>query len=72
LAECLFENRLSESFTPSALLRDIIEHLLGEYHDGLVTYENAQSFNNTNGPGIKPAIEVKPRDDVKIYLNQMR
>ena len=35
LAEYLFERGLSESFTPSALLRDVIEHLLGEYHEGL-------------------------------------
>jgi hypothetical protein len=39
LAEYLFESGLSESFTPSALLCDIIEHLLNEYHDGLATYE---------------------------------
>jgi hypothetical protein len=48
LAEYLFENGLSESFTPSALLHDIIEHLLVEYHDGLVDYESLQSLNNTN------------------------
>jgi hypothetical protein len=47
LAEYLFENGLSESFTPSALLRDIIEHLLTEYHDGLVGYEKLQSLSNT-------------------------
>ena len=40
LAEYLFESGLSESFTPSGLLRDIIEQLLSEYHDGLVAYEN--------------------------------
>jgi predicted DNA-binding protein len=39
LAEYLFECRLSESFTSSALLREIIEHLLAEYHDGLADYE---------------------------------
>jgi hypothetical protein len=42
LAEYLFESGLSESFTPSALLHDIIEHLLGEYHEGLVGYERSQ------------------------------
>jgi hypothetical protein len=41
LAEYLFERGVSESFTPSALLRDIIEHLLSECNDGLVTYESA-------------------------------
>jgi hypothetical protein len=46
LAEYLFERGLSESFTPSALLRDIIEHLLTEYHDGLAAYESMQSLNN--------------------------
>ena len=39
LAEYLFESRLSEKFYPSALLRDIIEHLLSENHDGLAAYE---------------------------------
>ena len=47
LADYLFESGLSESFTPSALLRDIIEHLLSEYNDGLVTSENVQSLNDT-------------------------
>ena len=46
LAEYLFENGLSESFTPSGLLRDIIEHLLSEYHDGLVVYENKTNLYN--------------------------
>jgi hypothetical protein len=48
LARFLFEMRLSESFTPSALLRDIVECLLGEYHSGLAAYENTHSLNNTN------------------------
>jgi hypothetical protein len=42
LAEYLFERGLSESFTPSALLRDIIEQLIGEYHEGLEAYEGSQ------------------------------
>ena len=48
LTEYLFERGLSESFTPSALLHDIIEHLLDKYHDGLVAYENIQSLNGVN------------------------
>jgi hypothetical protein len=40
LAEYLFEKGLTESFTSSALLRDVIEHLLTEYHDGLEVYIN--------------------------------
>jgi hypothetical protein len=48
LAEYLFESGLSESFTPSALLYDIIEQLLSKYHDGLMTYENTRSLNGTN------------------------
>jgi hypothetical protein len=40
LAEYLFESGLSESFTSSALLRDIVKHLLSEYHDGLAAYES--------------------------------
>ena len=48
LAEYLFERGLSESFTPSALLHDIIEHLLSKYNDGLAAYENVQSLNDTN------------------------
>ena len=42
LAEYLFESGLSESFTPSALLHDIIEYLLDEYHEGLEDYERSQ------------------------------
>ena len=42
LAEYLFERGLSESFTPSALLHDIIEYLLDEYHEGLEDYERSQ------------------------------
>ncbi|MGC2596871.1 MAG: hypothetical protein WA395_01915, partial [Nitrososphaeraceae archaeon] len=56
LAEYLFERGLSESFTPSALLHDIIEHLLSKYNDGLAAYENVQSLNdtnNTNNPSTK-------------------
>ena len=56
LAEYLFERGLSETFTPSALLHDIIEHLLSEYNDGLAAYENVQSLNdtnNTNNPSTK-------------------
>ena len=48
LAEYLFERGLSETFTPSALLHDIIEHLLNKYHDGLAAYENIQSLNGVN------------------------
>ena len=48
LAEYLFERGLSESFTPSALLHDIIEHILREYHDGLMVYDNVQSLNARN------------------------
>ena len=49
LAEYLFERGLSESFTPSALLHDIVEHLLDEYHDGLVVYENKTNLvSNVN------------------------
>jgi hypothetical protein len=47
LAEYLFDNGLSESFTTSALLRDIVEHLLTEYHDGLEAHENVQSISKT-------------------------
>jgi hypothetical protein len=52
LAGYLFESGLSESFTASALLRDIIEHLLTEYHDGLMAYENVQNLNDANSPRI--------------------
>ena len=48
LAEYLFESGLSESFTPSVLLRDIIEQLLDKYHEGLIAYGNTQSLNNTS------------------------
>ncbi len=47
LAEYLFGSGLSESFTPSALLRDIIEQLLHEYQDRLAAYEKLQSLSNT-------------------------
>jgi predicted DNA-binding protein len=53
LAEYLCESGLSESFTPSMLLRDIIEHLLIEYHDGLEAFENVQSLNDANSPRIQ-------------------
>lgn len=53
LAEYFFETGLSESFTPSALLRDIIVRLLSEYHDGLAAYENVQNLNDTNSPRIQ-------------------
>ena len=46
LAEYLFERGLSESFTTSALLHDIVEHLLSEYHDGLVAYQNRPSLES--------------------------
>ena len=46
LAEYLFERGLSESFTASALLHDIVEHLLDEYHEGLVGYENRPSLES--------------------------
>jgi predicted DNA-binding protein len=52
LAEYLFERGLSESYTSSALLRDIIEQLLIEYQDGLVAHENVQSINRQNIQGI--------------------
>jgi hypothetical protein len=39
LAEYLFERGLSESFNPSTLLREIIEHLLSEYREVLAAYE---------------------------------
>jgi hypothetical protein len=52
LAEYLFERGLSESFTPSALLRNMIEHLLSEYHDGLVVYENKTNLMDNS---IDPA-----------------
>ena len=49
LAEYLFERGLSESFTASALLHDIVEHLLDEYHSGLVAYENKTNLvSNVN------------------------
>ena len=48
LAEYLFERGLSESFTPSALLHDIVEDILDKYHDGLAAYENIQSLNGVN------------------------
>jgi hypothetical protein len=41
LAEYLFDGRLSESFTASALLRNIIEGLLYEYRDGLVAIKSS-------------------------------
>jgi hypothetical protein len=51
LAEYLFESGLSESFTSSALLRDIIEHLLSEYHDGVEAFVNKTNLiSNTNSP----------------------
>jgi hypothetical protein len=50
LAEYLFERGLSEGFTPSALLHDIVEDILDKYHDGLAAYENSQSLNSTNIP----------------------
>jgi hypothetical protein len=43
LAEYLFESGLSESFTPSALLSDIIERLLSEYHNGLEAFNQGKS-----------------------------
>ena len=43
LAEYLFESGLSESFTAYALLRDIIEHLLSEYSNGMANYEKSVS-----------------------------
>jgi hypothetical protein len=45
LAEYLFESGLTESFTHSALLRDVVERLISEYHDGLVVYENKTNFD---------------------------
>jgi hypothetical protein len=46
LAEYLFKNGLSETFTPSALSHDIIEDTAGKYQEGLAAYENSQSLNN--------------------------
>ena len=48
LSEYLFESGLSETFTPSALLHDIVEDILDKYHDGLAAYENIQSLNCVN------------------------
>jgi hypothetical protein len=49
LAKYLFERGISESFTASALLHDIVEHLLDEYHSGLVVYENKTNLvSNVN------------------------
>ena len=58
LSEYLFERGLSESFTPSALLHDIVEDILDKYHDGLAAYENSQSLNTTNIP-ITNHLKVK-------------
>jgi hypothetical protein len=58
LAEYLFERGLSEGFTPSALLHDIVEDILDKYHDGLAAYENSQSLNSTNIP-ITNHLKVK-------------
>jgi hypothetical protein len=58
LAEYLFERGLSEGFTPSALLHDIVEDILDKYHDGLAAYENSQSLNTTNIP-ITNHLKVK-------------
>ena len=48
LAEYLFERGLSETFTTSALLRDLVEHLLKEYHDGLAIYGGSRFLNGTD------------------------
>ena len=48
LAEYLFEKGLSETFTPSALLRDLVEHLLIEYHDGLAIYGGSRFLDDTD------------------------
>ena len=48
LAEYLFERGLSETFTTSALLRDLVEHLLKEYHDGLAIYGGSRFLNDTD------------------------
>ena len=53
LAEYLFEMGLTESFTSSALLHDIIEDILGNYQGGLAAYEKIQGFNDTNNPSTK-------------------
>jgi hypothetical protein len=58
LAEYLFERGLSENFTPSALLHDIVEDILDKYHEGLAAYENSQSLNTTNIP-ITNHLKVK-------------
>ena len=58
LAEYLFDSGLSENFTPSALLHDIVEDILDKYRDGLAAYENSQSLNTTNIP-ITNHLKVK-------------
>ena len=59
LAEYLFESRLSESYTASALLRNIIEGLLYEYRDGLVAIKSGH---------IKRVILVVAHGDEAIYV----
>lgn len=58
LAEYLFDSGLSENFTPSALLHDIVEDILDKYQEGLAAYENSQSLNTTNIP-ITNHLKVK-------------
>ena len=53
LAEYLFERGVSEGITPSALLHDIIEDILGKYQEGLAAYEKIQSLNDINNPSTK-------------------
>ena len=58
LAEYLFEKGLSETFTPSALLRDLVEHLLIEYHDGLAIYGGSRFLNDTDSEGTTSIYEL--------------
>ena len=53
LAEYLFERGVSEGITPSALLHDIIEDILGKYQEELAAYEKIQSLNDINNPSTK-------------------
>jgi hypothetical protein len=53
LAEYLIESGLSEGFTTSTLLHNIIEDILDKYQEGLAAYENSQSLNSTNSPITK-------------------
>jgi hypothetical protein len=47
LAEYLFERGLSESYTSSAPLHDIVENILGKYHERLEAYEKRTVFEQS-------------------------